>query len=397
MEDRSVIQPILDALSYFNESEEELHYFYTIIDKFCANWFGNTIGSDHLNKVDYHLLHEMLGEYLRFEENNKRIALWLLAINRVCYNYTANLSMFIKEVRELEDTIENDLDNSLITPILENLTSLETEHVEAVKNNLGHNDQIGNFLQWVMVYTNYIYPTLDNKANYYDKKVLKAMNFLLVEFIKQRSNDKRMAFLLIAIMEACRQYAFHNQYVDASTISFPKDSETIVAGSEEALVKELLDRLRNETIKQRNEPKLRREILADSYIRNSFEAFLEKITSNPDECVATFNTYTAELASKLLSFDQGQQFLYLQTLYRYKSDIGDSIPAQIRQSLQRSTELLSEKVRNWFSTENTRMHKDKDLYIEDLLGSLHTKTTSSRLNAAKLYIMLYMLNKFDLL
>ena len=40
MEDRSFIRPILDAMEYFNKSTEELNFFYRIIDRFCACWFG---------------------------------------------------------------------------------------------------------------------------------------------------------------------------------------------------------------------------------------------------------------------------------------------------------------------------------------------------------------------
>ena len=39
MEDRSMIKPILDALEYFSSSEEELEFFYNVVDKFCAAWY----------------------------------------------------------------------------------------------------------------------------------------------------------------------------------------------------------------------------------------------------------------------------------------------------------------------------------------------------------------------
>ena len=39
-----------------------------------------------------YLTHDLLGEYLRLEENSKRLAFWLLTLNRCCLNFTAGPS-----------------------------------------------------------------------------------------------------------------------------------------------------------------------------------------------------------------------------------------------------------------------------------------------------------------
>jgi hypothetical protein len=185
MEDRSMIKPILDALEYFSTSEEELEFFYNVVDKFCAAWFGKPVFASHFSKIDYALLHELLGEYIRFESNNKRIALWILAINRVCYNFTASLDSVKYEICEMEDSIDDSFDTTLIDPIVSSLKSFERQHLNAGVNDKGENDGVGDFLQWVGIYVTYVYPSLENKQNFYDKNIVKAMNYLLVEFIKQ--------------------------------------------------------------------------------------------------------------------------------------------------------------------------------------------------------------------
>ena len=173
MEDRSMIKPILDALEYFSTSEEELEFFYNVVDKFCAAWFGKPVFASHFSKIDYALLHELLGEYIRFESNNKRIALWILAINRVCYNFTASLDSVKYEICEMEDSIDDSFDTTLIDPIVSSLKSFERQHLNAGVNDKGENDGVGDFLQWVGIYVTYVYPSLENKQNFYDKNIPK--------------------------------------------------------------------------------------------------------------------------------------------------------------------------------------------------------------------------------
>ena len=96
-------------------------------------------------------------------------------------------------------------------------------------------------MQWVGIYSSFVYPSLENKQDYYDKTIIKATNFLLSEFIKQKSNDKRLAFLILAILEACRHYSLVNlESYDSQdfTAEFPEGF--VVPGTEENMVSELL-------------------------------------------------------------------------------------------------------------------------------------------------------------
>jgi hypothetical protein len=69
-------------------------------------------------------------------------------------------------------------------------------HRRAVKEKLGHGDQLSGFLQWVGTYCGYI-------------------SFLTAEYIKLRSNVYRIAALLLGIKEACAIGTGLREYVEA--------------------------------------------------------------------------------------------------------------------------------------------------------------------------------------
>lgn len=400
MEDRSMIKPILEALEYFSSSEEELQFYYKVIDKFCAAWFGKQILASNLTKIDYALLHEMLGEYIRFESNNKRVALWILSINRVCYNYSVNLESVKQELKGMEESIDDSFDTSLIDPIVNNLKEFEHLHLTAGLNDKGENDIVGNFLQWVGVYTTLIYPSLENKQDFYDKNVIRAMNYLLAEFIKQKSNDKRLAMLIIAVMEACRQYSIQisgkNIYGVGTLgdVSFPEGY--IFGGTEENMVEELLDRLKEENAKQRQKPILSKEILADQFVKDSFDKFVDELNDDVNESVSVFNQYANMLANKFVTFDQGKQFLFLQTLIRYRKGCRNCVKDGVYNTLRRSISLLSDQSQNWFSQELKNLRNENDVYIDFVIQKLKSERVS-KINTSKLFIMLYLIYKFDLM
>ncbi|HOV13459.1 MAG TPA: hypothetical protein PK771_04170 [Spirochaetota bacterium] len=397
MEDRSTVKPIIDAIEYFNQSEIELQYFYKVVDRFCAAWFGKPIIVSKFKNIDLLLIHDLLGEYLRFEENSKRIGLWLLAINRVCYNYTADLSLAIKEIHELSRNIDDNVDVSLIEQILGSLRKFEEKHLTAGQDDRGQSDTIGNFLQWVGLYTTYIYPSLENKTDIYDKNILKAMNFLLIEFIGQKSNDKRLAYLIMAIMEACKQYSLQSTNDDDQFIKeYDEKEETVFAGKEEGLVEELLKKLRDENEKQRKRPILTKEILADEFIKDTYDRFIDDLNNDPAECVSEFNNYTFELANKFLTFDTGKQFLFLQTLSRYRTNSKESLKTTVYNNLKNSVNLLSSRTKNWIKNELERLNTQKDVYIEYIIQKLFAELPSTKANTAKLFIMLYLIKKLEL-
>ncbi|HQB61092.1 MAG TPA: hypothetical protein PK899_05475 [Spirochaetota bacterium] len=395
MEDRSMIKPILSALEYFNDSEEELLHYYKIIDKFCANWFGKPVLVSKFNNVDLLLIHDILGEYLRFEGNNKKIALWLLSINRVCYNFTADLTSAKKEIEEISKIPSDELDVSLIEPILKNLKQLEDNHLTAGVSDNASQDIIGNFLQWVGIYTTFIYPSLENKTDFYDKNVLRAMNFLLAEFILQRSNDKRLAFLLMAIMEACKQYSLQKSGENPEFIK--SNSQVVLPGKEEALVQELLNTLRRENEKQRSRPILTKEILADQFLKDSFDNFINDLNADEVESVTIFNNFSFNLAKEFLSFDTGKQFLFLQTLSRYRTNVADILKPKVHENLKKSVSLLSSRTKDWFKSELDKLNDRKDVYIEYIIHKIMGENSTTKANTAKLFIMLYLIKKLNLM
>ncbi len=398
MEDRSVIQPILEALEYFNKSKEELEYFYNIIDKFCASWFGKTVITTNFSAIDLLLIHDLLGEYLRFEGNSKKIALWLLAINRVCYNYTLDLSKAKKEVEELKKIKKEDLDTSLIDPILNTLKTLEEAHLTSSLNNRPQEDIIGNFLQWVGIYTTFIYPSLENKMDFYDKNVLRAMNFLLSEFLKQKTNEKRLAFLIMAIIEACKQYSLQNNINTELLNQNSENMDFVLPGKEEKLVEELLNKLKNETERQRKSQLiLSKEILADQFVKDSFDKFISDINNDPTEAVTIFNDYSFRLSNILIKFDTGKQFLFLQTLSRYRTNVKSVLKPETYNNLKKSVEMLSERTKEWFKNELVKLNERKDFYIEFVLQKMLNEKESTKANTAKLFIMLYLIKKLELM
>jgi len=395
MEDRSMIKPVLSALEYFSDSEEELQFYYKIIDKFCANWFGKPVLVSKFNNVDLLLIHEILGEYLRFEGNNKKIALWLLSINRVCYNFTANLTSAQREIEEISKIPSDELDVSLIEPILKNLKQLEDNHLTAGVSENAAQDIIGNFLQWVGIYTTFIYPSLENKTDFYDKNVLRAMNFLLAEFILQKSNDKRLAFLLMAIMEACKQYSLQKSGENTELIK--SNSQVVLPGKEEALVQELLNTLRRENEKQRSRPILTKEILADQFLKDSFDNFINELNADEVESVTIFNNFSFDLAKEFLSFDAGKQFLFLQTLSRYRTNAADILKPKVFENLKKSVSLLSGRTKDWFKSELEKLNERKDVYIEYIIHKIMSENSTTKANTAKLFIMLYLIKKLNLM
>ena len=397
MEDRSMIKPILDALEYFSSSEEELEIFYNVVDKFCAAWFGKPIFASHFSKIDYALLHELLGEYIRFESNNKRIALWILAINRVCCNYTASLDSAKYEISELEESIDDSFDTTLIDPIVSSLKAFEQQHLNAGINDKGENDGVGDFLQWVGIYVTYVYPSLENKQNFYDKNIIKAMNYLLAEFIKQKSNDKRLALLILALMESCRQYAIQisgglPQFDERKV--FPDGY--VMGGTEESMVQELLNKLKEENEKQRLKPILSKELHADQFLKDAFDKFIIDLNDDVNESVSVFNQFANTMSNKLVNFSEEQVCLFFQTLIRYRKKCHVVIKESVFHTLKRSVSLLSEQSKSWFSEELEKLRNDNEIYVDYIVHKLKNEK-SSKINTAKLFVMLYLIYKLELL
>jgi hypothetical protein len=398
MEDRSIIRPILDALDYFNSSPEETNYFYNIIDKFSAYWFGKIINVNNLNNVEMLLIHELLGEYIRFEENSKRVALWLLSINRICYNFSNDLSSLVLELEKINHDENQDIDVTLIEPILKQIQTLDAIHKKAGKeSDRGEGDLITNYLQWVMVYASIIYPSLNNKLDFYTNTIIKSMNFILMEFIKQRSNDKRMAYLVMGIIEACNQYNIQNEnYVKEFIENYP-DREIVLAGQEEALVKELLLKLKDEKIKQRENRMILQDTAPEEYVVNTYKKLISELNSDSILAVTNFNKYILRLTSKILSYNDENKSVFLSNILDFDSDALNNVNSEIIEKLRKSMSLLPEKTKNWINKELAKLNQDKKGSIDRVVNSLKTKEFASKFNYMKPFVLLYLSYKFQII
>lgn len=390
MEDKSIVSPILEALNYFNDSKEEINYFYKIIDKFCACWFGKNVNITSLNSVELALIHDLLAEYIRFEENNKRIALWLLSINRVCYNYTRDLSELAEELNSQKNLMEESFDTTLIQPILNQLNILDNLHKNAGKTDHGESDIISNFLQWVMVYTTIIYPSLENKLNFYDKTIIKAMHFILLEFIKQRSNDKRMAYLIMAIKEACKNYSLQNENESATFINENIDDSIVPAGQEEKLIKELLEKLKDQTIIQREYE----EESIETYIKNNYDDFIDKLLTSKTVSYSFFLKFVNKLAEKVLTLTTDKKIMFFKVLYRYRS-YSNIFNDDVKNEIKKGLEKLPEKTKKWIIDKVKDMNLKKEEYIKEIIQK-DSSEKNKFLNFIRLYIMIFLIHKLNI-
>ncbi len=397
MDDRSTVKPILDVIEYFKESDVELKYFYSIIDKFCAKWFKHPVVASKFDSVDLALIHELLGEYIRFEVNSKKMALWLFSINRVCYNYNSDLSAKEKEIELLKDDIGDFFDTSLISPIIDTIIHLEDEHLKAGSKDKGENDSIGNLLQWIDVYTTYVYPSLENKTDFNDRALFKAMIFLLSEFLQQKTNNMRFAYLILTVMEACKQYSLTNKFDSEFINKYDKTGMTVFAGQDESLVQELLKKLSKETVRQKSMPIFSKETIADDFLKTSFDKLIEDMNREPSEAVTEFNNYLFSVSSKFLTLDIGKQFLFLQVLYRYKSDARELLSKEVHDNLKKSIDMLGIQTKLWLKKELEQLEKRKELYGEYVIQKIVKDSTTSRENSARLFIILYLTKKFNLI
>ena len=242
LQDSSVIQPVLHAVESLQSSTEGLSTLYEVVDQFCAVWIGKQ-REQMLFEGDtvLYLIHELLGEYLHLEENNKRVAFWMLTLNRCCTNFEADLEPKRGELEKLLSDSDLGLDATLLAPIFSQIREYEQIHSRSLSEELGESDAMGSFLQWVGAYCSYIYPSIIRDKNKVTKTVISAISFLISEYIKLRSNVSRMAALLLGIKEAC----VYGASVRAGGEFQPcAPTGSVPAGQDEQYVEELLQRLR---------------------------------------------------------------------------------------------------------------------------------------------------------
>jgi len=393
MEDKSIIKPILDALEYFNNSADEIYYFYKIIDKFCAYWFNKKIDVKSFNNIEYLLIHDLLGEYIRFEENNKRIALWLLSINRVCYNYTVDLSKDNEELSKINNYEDHDIDATLIKPILDEIIYLEKLHEEAGIKDAGESDIISNYLQWVMVYATIIYPSLNDKFDFYETTIIDAMNFILREFIKQRSNSKRMAYLIMGIKEACKIYSYQKPELSKNFFENYKNNGNIIAGKEEELIKEILTKLKDGKIYQEENDLLFAKITPEHFAQNNYEKLIIDLNFYPKKTISVFNKYIFNFTNKIMEFNKTEKIIFFKTLDEYKLTNIKIQKSDIIDILKKSLENIPEKTKNFINNEIIKLKNNVGKYIDNVVKNMESKDSQLKFNTAKTYIMIFLFKK----
>src|SRR5512138_1721417 len=138
MQDRSIVRPVLSAMDNLRAAEADLAVYYRIVDAFCAQWNGALRERTRLQGDEIiYLIHVLLGEYLRFEGNNRRVALWLLTIHRCCRNRGAALDEARRELGDTMRSADLSFDDTLLEPILKKVQFFEERHEEASRNGLG--------------------------------------------------------------------------------------------------------------------------------------------------------------------------------------------------------------------------------------------------------------------
>jgi hypothetical protein len=254
MQDKSIIQPVLRAVEHMQSSPEELAALYRIVDQFSSEWLGRPREEMRFEgDAVLYLIHDLLGEYLRLEENHKRLAFWLLTLNRCCLNFTADLRQTRAELQQALAGTDLSLDTTLLEPVFETVHEYEEGHRLAVREKLGRGDRLGGFLQWVGTYCGYIYPIYIRGSDPVNRTVISSITFLTAEYIKLRSNVYRVAALLLGIKEACAIGTALARVQAGLAAAEPlagepggEEEASVMAGQDREYVEALLGRLRQE-------------------------------------------------------------------------------------------------------------------------------------------------------
>ena len=72
------------------------------------------------------------------------------------------------------------------------------------------------------------------------------------------------------------------------------------------------------------------------------------------------------------------------------------IKESVFHTLKRSVNLLAEQSKNWFSEELEKLRNDNEIYVDYIVHKLKNEK-SSKINTAKLFVMLYLIYKLELL
>ena len=138
-------------------------------------------------------------------------------------------------------------------------------------------------------------------------------------------------------------------------------------------------------------------MLSEPFSKDEFDDFIDSLNADSVECVSVFNKFSTDLAAQFVRLDTGKQFIFLQTLSRYRKDCRGSLDKDVWDNLRKSVSLLSPKTIDWLKTELQRLAERKDLYIEYILQKIRSESEATKSNTAKLFVMLYLIKKLELL
>ena len=169
-----------------------------------------------------------------------------------------------------------------------------------------------------------------------------------------------------------------------------------MGGTEESMVQELLNKLKEENEKQRLKPILSKELHADQFLKDAFDKFIIDLNDDVNESVSVFNQFANTMSNKLVNFSEEQVCLFFQTLIRYRKKCHVVIKESVFHTLKRSVSLLSEQSKSWFSEELEKLRNDNEIYVDYIVHKLKNEK-SSKINTAKLFVMLYLIYKLELL
>jgi len=248
-----------------------------------------------------------------------------------------------------------------------------------------------------MVYTTIIYPSLENKFDFYDDTTLKAMHFILLEFIKQRSNDKRMAYLIMAIIEACKNYTIQQADNECSNFinAYNPDDGSVIPGQEETMIKELLEKLKNQTIQQRDNVEDNDNESIESFIKNRYDGFIDSLLNDTEKVNKNFNGFIDELTEKVTTLEIEKIISFFKILFRYRSHTKLCLNQEIIDILKNTIENMPEKSREWLNDKIYNFSAEKEQYVKNIVKA-RNKNKSDFFNFVKPYIMIFLIYKLEL-
>lgn len=223
------------------------------------------------------------------------------------------------------------------------------------------------------------------------------MHFILLEFIKQRTNDKRLAYLIIGIIESCRQYNLQSQNLTDDYITYYKENEMVIPGKEEKVVTEILNRLKaeNNKLKSNEDAINMKDISSIAYSEIKLKNLVNELNESLDKSVIILNKYIFELTQRFQNFNDENKNIFLNSIINNKQKM--NINDVVIENLKKSINNLPEKTKKWIQQELQKLESIRENYPNKIINEFNEKNPASKFNFFRPYIMLYLLKKIDIL